>query len=182
MGNAVKYSSRRCRSRRVAKDYRARGLSLLETMIALAILLIALAGVTIPFLLSVSQTEAQGNVATCATELSQDKMEGLMAVTFNDPGLGGAMGASSTVGAVPPTAPAAGYVDYLDETGAATTAPGFYTRQWSISTDATATLKTITIVVTANQRVGAVGIAPSTTLVSIKSSACAIAVSPCPEW
>lgn len=157
-------------ARRPQRKHGDCGFSLLETVIAIAMLLIAVAGLLTPFLIATAQNEAQGNVATRATELSQDKMEQLLALPFADPGLGGAMAASSTVGAVPPAAGAAGYVDYLDQTGAATAAPGFYTRQWSITTDATATLKTITVVVRARNAVGSLGLAPSTTLVCLKSS------------
>lgn len=151
------------------REHGRRGFSLIETVIALAILAIALAALFPAFLLSIAQNEKQGNIATRGTELSQDKLEGLMALTFTDPGLGGVMGANSTVGAVPPTAPVAGYVDYLDQTGAASAAPGFYTRQWRITTDPTATLKTITVVVTAQKHEGALGIPPSTILVCVKS-------------
>lgn len=146
------------------------GFSLVETMISLVILLVALAGLFPPLLISISMNETQGNVATRATELSQDKMEGLMALTFTDPGLGGVMVADSTVGSVPPAAAVAGYVDYLDETGVAVAAPGFYRRQWSVSTDATGTLKTITVVVTAQKQVGPGRVTPSTTIICVKSS------------
>jgi hypothetical protein len=137
----------------------------------MGILLTAIVALFNPFLIAIAQNETQGNVATRATELAQDKMEGLMMLNFPDPGLGGTMAASSTVGAVPPAAAVTNYADYLDATGTATTASAwFYKRQWSISTDATATLKTITVVVTASKSVGAIGPAPSTILVCTKSS------------
>jgi type II secretory pathway pseudopilin PulG len=164
-----------------------RGVSLIESMVAAALLIIVVTGVMPVFILSFQTTEQQGNIATRTTEYAQDKMESLINLSFIDgatdttvyppavaggTGLGGAMGASSTVGAVPPTTAVTGYVDYLDTNGnLLTTSTGsYYTREWSISTDSTNTLKTITVVVTSLQ-VGAVkGKAPSTALVSIKSS------------
>jgi type II secretory pathway pseudopilin PulG len=87
-------------------------------------------------------------------------------------GLGGTMAANSTMGSVPPAAPVQYYVDYLDANGNLLTSStgAYYTRQWSISTDSTATLKTITIVVASSQAAGVKGLAPSTTLVCVKSS------------
>lgn len=105
-------------------------------------------------------------------------------------GLGGTA-ASTTYGSAPsppifaPPEPCTSlYVDYLDQSGnllssygicgstSATTAPPssyYYTRQWSIATDATATLKTITVVVTARPLRSA-GVVASTTLVCIKAA------------
>jgi type II secretory pathway pseudopilin PulG len=164
-----------------------RGVSLIESMVAAALLIIVVTGVMPVFILSFQTTEQQGNIATRTTEYAQDKMESLFKLDFNDAatdttvfppgaaggsGLGGTMGASSTAGAVPPTAAVASYVDYLDFNGNLLTssAGAFYTRQWSISTDSTATLKTITVVVTSVQAAGEKGLAPSATLVCIKSS------------
>jgi type II secretory pathway pseudopilin PulG len=167
----VSYAPQSLRTRWPRRKSGDRGFSLLETVFALAILLTSVAGLFAPFLIAISQNEMQGNVATRVTELSQDKMEGLIALQFTDPGLGGAMGASSTVGSVPPAAPVANYVDYLDKTGAATVAAAaVYTRQWSITTDAPnpPTLKTITVVVTARNSIAS-GLPPSTKVVCYKS-------------
>lgn len=158
-------------SRRARKKHGDCGFSLVETLIAMAILLIAVAGLLTPFLIATAQNETQGNIATRATELSQDKMEQLLALNFADAGLGGAMAASSTVGSVPPAAAVTNYVEYLDQTGNPTTAAArFFTRQWSITTDATATLKTITVVVTASVSGSNIGVAPSTKIVCLKSN------------
>jgi hypothetical protein len=178
----------RARNRRRKKSaLPENGVSILETLVASTILLIVVTGVLPVFILGFQSTEQQGDIATRTTEYAQDKMESLVNLIYTDnqtdttvyppaatggTGLGVGLGASSTVGAVPPTAPVAGYVDYLDTNGTllTTSAGAYYTRQWSISTDSTNTLKTITVVVTSLQ-VGAVkGKAPSTTLVSIKSS------------
>jgi hypothetical protein len=155
--------------------------------VAAALLIIVVTGVMPVFILGLQTTEQQGNIATRTTEYAQDKMESLFKLDFNDAatdttvfpsgsvggsGLGGTMGASSTAGAIPPTAPVASYADYLDFNGNLLTSStgAFYTRQWSISTDSTATLKTITVVVTSVQAAGEKGLAPSATLVCIKSS------------
>lgn len=139
------------------------------------------------FTLGFQATEQQGDISTRTSEYAQDKIESLLKLDFNDgatdttvfppnaaggAGLGGTMAASSTVGAIPPSAAANKYVDYLDLNGNLLTSStgAYYTRQWSISTDSTATLKTITVVVTSLQAVSIKGLAPSATLVCIKSS------------
>jgi type II secretory pathway pseudopilin PulG len=164
-----------------------RGFSLVESMVAGAILITAVVGILPALVLGFQTTEQQGAIATRATEYAQDKIESLISLDFNDgatdttvfppnatggSGLGGVMAVNATVGAIPPAAAAASYVDYLDASGNLLTGStgAYYTRAWSISTDSTATLKTITVVVKSTQAAGVKGLAPSTTLVSIKSS------------
>src|SRR3979490_799675 len=164
-----------------------RGVSLIETLVAGAILMAVVIGVLPVFIGGFQTTEQQGDIATRTTEYAQDKMESLFKLDFNDAatdttvfppnaaggtGLGGTMVANSSVGAVPPAAAVASYVDYLDSNGNLLTSStgAYYTRQWSISTDSTATMKTITIVVNSLQAAGVKGLAPSAVLVSIKSS------------
>ena len=165
-----------------------RGVTMIETMIAVAILLIVVVGVLPVFTVGFQVTEQQGDISTRTSEYAQDKMESLIKLNFTDgatdttvyppaavggTGLGGAMGASATVGAVPPAAAVAKYVDYYAYDGTyqnGTAAGAYYTRQWSITTDATGTLKTITVAVTSVQKSGVLGLAPSTTLVCIKSN------------
>lgn len=182
-----------------------RGITLIETMVAAAILIIVTAGLLPVFVFGFQMTNQQGDVATRTTEYAQDKMEQLLSLSaknissegFADGwtdttvfpsvtdgstgctntgtgicGLGGTMAVSSTMGSVPPAAPVLYYADYLDVNGNLLTssAGAYYTRQWSITTDSTGTLKTITIVVTSSQAAGVKGIAPSTTLVCVKSS------------
>jgi len=164
-----------------------RGVSLIETIMAGAILMTVVIGVLPAFILATQTTEQQGDIATRTTEYGQDKMESLIKLDFNDAatdttvfppnaaggsGLGGTMIANSSVGAVPPAAAVASYVDYLDSNGNLLTSStgAYYTRQWSISTDSTATLKTITVVVNSVQAAGVKGLAPSAALVCIKSS------------
>jgi type II secretory pathway pseudopilin PulG len=182
-----------------------RGVTLIETMMAAAMLLIVAAGLLPVFVLGIQATNQQGDMATRTTEYAQDKMEQLLNLNsinitsdgFNDGttdttvfpaktdgstgctgtggnicGLGGTMLASSTVGSIPPAASVTWYVDYLDVNGnlLSNSTGAYYTRQWSVSTDSTATLKTITVVATSLQAAGVKGLAPSTKLVSIKSS------------
>ena len=163
-----------------------RGVTMIETMIAVAMLLVVVVGVLPIFTVGFQVTEQQGNTSTRTSEYAQDKMESLMKLDFNDgatdttqyppvtggTGLGGTMAASTTVGAVPPTAAVATYVDYLDLNGNLLTnsTGAYYTRQWKITTDSSAALKTITVAVTSLQKGGVLGLAPSTTLVCIKSN------------
>jgi hypothetical protein len=164
-----------------------RGVSLIETLMAGAILLTVVIGVLPAFILGTQTTEQQGDIATRTTEYAQDKMESLIKLDFSDAatdttvfppnvaggsGLGGSMLANSSVGAVSPAAAIASYVDYLDSNGNLLTSStgAYYTRQWSISTDSTATLKTITVIVNSVQAPGVKGLAPSASLVCIKSS------------
>lgn len=163
------------------------GGSIVETMIASVILLIGIVPVMGLFTIAAGKNASQGDVATRTVEYSQDKMEQLLALSFNDgstdtsvypaapaggQGLGGTMAASSTVGGTNPAAPVAGYVDYLDFGGnlVANSADAFYTRVWSISSDATGFLKTIQVVTAATSAGGDSGAAPSTTVVSAKAS------------
>jgi hypothetical protein len=118
---------------------------------------------------------------------SQDKMEQLLALDFNDgatnttvypaqatggTGLGGTMAGATTVGGTTPSSPVTSYVDYLDATG--TLLPNatgaYFTRQWSISADATAKLKTITVMTWAITAGAGRGPRPSTTLVCLKTA------------
>ena len=161
------------------------GFSLIEVMGASLILLIGLVATMNLFTVAIGQDANQGEFATRVTEYCQDKMEQLMGLNFTDgttdttvypvvpggTGLGGNMAVSTTVGGINPASPVTGYVDYLSETG--TLLPGsatsFYVRQWSISTDSTGKLKTITVFTRATVARG-IGPAPSTTLVCYKSS------------
>jgi type II secretory pathway pseudopilin PulG len=164
-----------------------RGVTLIETLVATAILMIVVTGVLPVFTLGFQTTEQAGDLATRTTEYAQDKLESLIKLDFNDAatdttvfppnaaggsGLGGAMAANTTVGAVPPTAAVSQYVDYLDFNGnlLASSTGAYYTRQWMISTGSSTTLKTITVVVTSLHAAGIKGLSPSTTLVCIKSS------------
>lgn len=170
-----------------------RGATLIETLIAIAILLITVAGLLGLFSFMFNQNESQGDLASRTCEYAQDKMEQLLNLSFNDGttdttvypanptgctgtgtdvcGLGGTMAASSTAGSIPPATAVSKYVDYLDANGNLLTSydGAFYTRQWSITTDSTGNLKTITVVATSFVTIGR-GLAPSTKLVCIKAN------------
>src|ERR1700751_170967 len=116
------------------------GLSLVEALIALTVLLIAAVGVLSLGALAMTTTENQGHLMARTAEYAQDKMEQLLALKFCDKdtdttvlpsastggtGLAGspapivisATGTSGVGGSSNPGAPVAGYVDYLDNSG-----------------------------------------------------------------
>jgi hypothetical protein len=163
-----------------------RGTTLLETVIALIILLIGVVATMGVLSIAVTQNWNQGDRSTRTTEYAQDKMEQLLALNFNDgasntavyptastggSGLGGTMSGNSTVGGVTSGSPIAQYVDYIDASGnLQTTSTGaLYIRQWSISTNTSANLKTITVVARAMISTTTGAMTPTTTLVSMKS-------------
>jgi len=163
-----------------------RGATMLETVVALVILLIGVMAIIGLLSIAVTQNWNQGDRSTRSTEYAQDKMEQLMALTFNDgssnttvyptastggSGLGGTMSGNSTVGGVTSGSPVAQYVDYIDASGnlQPTSTGALYIRQWSISTNSSANLKTITVVVRAMIATTGGTVWPSTTLVSMKS-------------
>jgi Tfp pilus assembly protein PilV len=165
---------------------RERGSSLIEVMIASLVLLVGILPLVGVFSVAVATNSGQGDIANRTALNAQDKMEQLLALGFSDAasnttvyptwptggtGLGGVVAPSTTVGGTNPAAPVAGYVDYLTFQGVLqTTATGaMYRRQWSISTDVTGNLKTITVLVTVPGWSGR-GVAPSTALVCMKSN------------
>ena len=162
------------------------GMSLLETMIALTVLLIASAGIMGIALVATSTTENQGHLAARTTEYAQDKMEQLMGLAYGDSttdttvfpaantgGTGLSIGGNSG-----PNAPVAGYVDYLDisgnplaSAGGAAPAGWYYKRVWQISTPAgTTNLKQITVTATVQSDIGSIGALPQSTVVSLKTN------------
>src|ERR1700751_1088025 len=60
------------------------GISLIETMIALALLLVAAAGIMTMATVAMSTTETQGHLAARTAEYAQDKMEQLLALQYPD--------------------------------------------------------------------------------------------------
>src|SRR5215467_4979023 len=60
------------------------GISLIETMIALGLLLIAAAGIMTLATVAMSTTETQGHLAARTAEYGQDKMEQLLALLYGD--------------------------------------------------------------------------------------------------
>lgn len=120
-----------------------RGMSLIELMVALILIMIASVGVMTVALTAIKTTENQGHLAARTAEYSQDKMEQLLALHYCDnstntttfpsttvpagTGLGGCVQQPNpgqqltadprvpggTVGGTNPAAPVAGYSDYL---------------------------------------------------------------------
>jgi len=173
------------------------GTSILEVVIASAILVTLMAGLMSLVGLAISTTENQGHLAARTTEYAQDKMEQLLALTYNDPssdtrtfpasnaGSGLTPGGSSNA-----DAPVALYVDYLEENGdlcvagnaecgapVGTTAPTgwFYKRVWQIDDNTThptqlpVNLKRITVTATIARGFGG-AMKASSTLTVLKSS------------
>ena len=169
------------------------GMSLLETMIALAILLIATVGLLSMGMAAIGTTENQGHLMARTAEYAQDKMEQLMSLGYGDlvtdstqfpacspstttppacsTGTGLAIGGSSDP-TTPVATPGNGYVDYLDISGnpVASTGNWFYIRVWQISQFST-NLKQITVTAKVRRQVGAPqGALPQSTLVALKSN------------
>jgi len=174
-------------AKKFAKNRRSQaGISLIETMIALAILLIVSIGILSMAVVSISTTENQGHLGARTAEYAQDKMEQLLSLSFNDtqtdtsvasfvanssagsPGL--AAGGSVTYGTT-----VNGYVDYLDSSGnplgGGATAPSgwFYVRMWRI-TDVSSTLKQIDVRVWARTGVNGNSYLPQSSVSALKSS------------
>jgi hypothetical protein len=173
------------------------GTTIVEVVIASAILVTLMAGLMSLAGLAISTTENQGHLGARTTEYAQDKMEQLLALTYGDTtsdtrtfpaansgGSGLAPGGSSNA-----SAPVALYVDYLDEngnlcgtTGAACAAPSgttppagwFYQRLWRIDSSTTdvslpVNLKRITVTATIARGFGG-AMKASSTLTVLKSN------------
>jgi hypothetical protein len=162
-----------------------RGVSLLETVIALLILLTVSLGLMPLGLMAISKTESEGHLVARVTEYSQDKMEQLLSLAYGDAStdtrvfpaaLTGGTGLAPG-GSADPAAPVALYVDYLNSTGdlipaTGTAAPSgwFYKRVWRVALPMSATgIKQVTVTTISARRIGAFGIIPRATLVSLKT-------------
>jgi type II secretory pathway pseudopilin PulG len=160
-----------------------RGTTLIETMIAVAILLIAMAGLMGMSGLASRTTENNGHLAARTTEDAQDKMEQLLALRYGDstsdttdPTTFPANPAGGTGllvgGSLNPAAPVAGYVDWLatDGTllGGGTNAPNgwFYERVWQVTQFST-NVKLISVTVTTKWAFGK-AVLPTSTVTALK--------------
>jgi type II secretory pathway pseudopilin PulG len=124
------------------------GFSLIETMVALCLLLVVTAGVLPLAVYTLRISENHGHLLARTTEYAEDKLEQLMALSYGDlvtdtrvfpavttGGTGFAPGGGTNT-----AAPGAGYVDYLTQEGAllATPAGGgapanwYYQRVWRV--------------------------------------------------
>lgn len=165
-----------------------RGTTLIEVLIASALLVTLMAGLMAMSGVAIATTENQGHLAARTTEYAQDKMEQLLALAYGDlisdtrtfpagpsGGSGLAVGGVSNPAATI-TSATQKYVDYLDENGSLVAAAGatppsnwYYKRVWNIddsSTDASlpANLKKITVAVTISRGFG--GWAASTSVLT----------------
>lgn len=157
------------------------GVSLIETLVAMALLLISIAGLGSMGVVGLTTTENQGHLAARTTEYAQDKMEQLLVLAYGDTdsdtrvfpaaaagGTGLAIGGSANA-----AAPVDGYVDYLDQNGnllpAGVGAPAgwFYKRVWAI-TSPSANLKQITVTATVSLPLGR-AMPPTATVTVLKS-------------
>lgn len=159
------------------------GVTLIETLAATALVLVAIAGLGSMGVLGMTSTENDGHLAARCTEYAQDKMEQLLVLAYGDSssdtrvfpatnagGTGLAVGGSSAT-----AAPAAGYVDYLDQNGnllpvgAGVPADWFYMRVWAIANPAgTANLKQVTVTATVRSTLGRYA-PPSSTVTALKT-------------
>ena len=137
--------------------HRQSGVTMIETLIAVVVLVIGVLTTMSLFSVAILQNWNQGDRATRVTEYGQDKMEQLLALSFTD--------ASSNT-AINPTASTGG-------TGlGGVMAAAMYIRQWSIATGSGAngqSLKTITVRTSAVTALAPAGGAPSTVLVAMKT-------------
>jgi hypothetical protein len=167
------------------------GTTIIEVVIASAILVTLMAGLMSLAGLAISTTENQGHLAARTTEYAQDKMEQLLALTYGDTTSdtrtfpAGSSGGSGLAvdGSSDTSAPVALYVDYLDENGnlcrtvnTSCAAPvgitpptgWFYQRVWAVTQSAT-NLKQITVTATVARGFGG-AMKSSSTLTVLKSN------------
>ena len=175
-----------------------RGTTILEVLVASALLVTLMAGLMSMAGLAISTTENQGHLAARTTEYAQDKMEQLMALAYGDVvsdtrvfpaaasgGRGLAIGGNSNA-----ASPVEFYVDYLDQrgnlcgsTGASCPAPTgttppngwFYQRVWQVDDvspswcGAVSCLKRLTVTATVARGFGG-AMKASSTLTLLKTS------------
>src|SRR5437763_2727054 len=167
-----------------AKKKLQAGISLIETMIALSLLLVAAAGIMTMATVAMTTTENQGHLVARTAEYAQDKMEQLLALQYQDqltdttvfPAVAG-VACPTTCGLTPggglnPDAPVVGYSDYVDKSGnpVAAGANWQYVRVWQITENVALQLKTITVLTQVRYDVGQGGILPKSALTCLKSS------------
>jgi hypothetical protein len=169
------------------------GMTLIETVLALAILFTITAGLMAMSAVAIITTENQGHLAARTAEYSQDKMEQLLSLGFADedtdtisadcvlylvnPDCSVGAAGLAIGGSLNLAAPVDNYVDYLDRDGnplgggggGAVPADWFYMRVWRIEA-VSATLKRITVACTTRSAIGGNNtLAPVATLVSLKA-------------
>ena len=170
----------------VAEVTRARtgeaGVSLIETLAATALILVAIAGMGSMGVIGMTSTENEGHLAARCTEYAQDKMEQLLVLAWGDTDADtrvfpaaavGGTGLTAPGGSSNALAPVNGYVDYLDQngnllaSGNGVPANWFYVRAWSI-TSPSVNLKLITVTATVRSTLGS-KMPPSSTVTALKT-------------
>lgn len=156
------------------------GVGLIETLIALCLLMIAAAGIMTMATVAMSTTETQGHLAARTAEYAQDKMEQLLALRYLDTqtdttvfpsAITGAGTGLQVGGGLNPTAPVAGYSDYVDASGSpvAAGANWQYIRVWQI-TQAAPNLIQISVLTQVRREIGQNGVLPRATVTCMKSN------------
>lgn len=155
------------------------GISLVETMIALCLLLIAAAGIMTMATVAMTTTENQGHLAARTAEYAQDKMEQLLALQYPDnstdttvfPSTVGAGSGLTPGGGLNPNAPVVNYSDYVDKSGnpVGVGANWQYVRVWQV-TQVTATMKQISVLTQVRNGIGGNGVLPTSMITCLKSS------------
>ena len=157
------------------------GSSLIESLVAMALVLVSIAGLGSMGVVGLTSTENDGHLAARCTEYAQDKMEQLLVLTYGDTtsdtrvfpaatsgGTGLGIGGSAAV-----AAPVVGFVDYLDQNGNLLVSSGsapanwFYVRVWSVTSPST-NLKQITVTASVKHPMGGRQ-APISTVVALKT-------------
>ena len=176
-----------------------RGFSLVETMVALCLLLVVTAGVMPLAVLTFRISENHGHLLARATEYAQDKLEQLMSLSYGDvvtdtrvfPAVTTGGTGLTPGGSANTAAPVNGYVDYLTLEGALLASVGgvppdgwYYQRVWRVeelgaadparcpvsASAAQKCLKRITVTTTVRTAAqGGGGITPRSTVTALKT-------------
>src|SRR5882724_850183 len=101
------------------------GVTILETLIAMSVLLVVSVGILAMGMVAMTTTENQGHRAARTAEYAQDKAEQLLSLAYKDsssdttvfPTANGGGSGLTVGGSSDPNAPVGQYVDYLDTNG-----------------------------------------------------------------
>jgi hypothetical protein len=166
----------------IARLQSERGTTLLETMVAMTILLVVMSGLLSLGGLAATTTENNGHLAARTTEDAQDKMEQLLVLAYDNnstdttvfPATAAGGSGLAVGGSANPATPVDHYVDWIAADGSllgggvAPPVGWFYKRVWEI-TNVTATVKQIKVTVTTSWAFSKVA-PPKSTVVALKSS------------
>jgi len=159
------------------------GFGLVETVFALSLLLIVSLGLLPLGIIATTTSENQGHLTARTTEYAQDKIEQLLALTYNDvttdtrvfPAASSGGSGLALGGSPEPATPVDLYVDYLDIDGTLVPSAGgqppagwFYQRVWQVTSPATH-LKQVTVTAIVKAFVGRVGQVPQSTVAALKT-------------